>query len=175
MTSTAPVVETTSTEELKACLSQASIVICATSSEVALFPSSWINNYTHVVLIGSYKETMREVDDQLIMRAVPSASFPKDKHRAPLLLVDSRAACFKEAGEIISAGIRPGDVVEIGEVNAAATPLSDTSETGNSGPITLFKSVGIALQDVAIACAVLKRARELRADGETIGVEIPNF
>lgn len=116
------------------------------------------------------------------------------------LVVDSREACLREAGELIQAGIMPGDVCEIGELigelevadsdahptqspvtlslsspsstspsSPPSSPPSSSSSTSSSAPhpppptnrqgrITIFKSVGVGLQDVAIAAAVVERA-----------------
>jgi ornithine cyclodeaminase len=84
--------------------------------------------------------------------------------------VDSRSACLAEAGELISAGIEGRQVVEIGELvsfgedgellDAERQPLP-VKIGSTTGPVTIFKSVGVGLQDVAIACAVVQRAEEL--------------
>jgi len=125
-----------------------------------------VSDGTHVVLIGSYKHTMHEVDEALIRRALPP-----DASKRSALLVDSRPACLAEAGELISAGIEGTQVVEIGELasfaadgellldKARQVPPAETG--GTTGPVTIFKSVGVGLQDVAIACAVVQRAEEL--------------
>ncbi|KAF8198386.1 hypothetical protein K438DRAFT_1918665 [Mycena galopus ATCC 62051] len=151
---------------LKDVVLAANLIICATSSTVPLFPSSWVSDGTHVVLIGSYKHTMHEVDGALIRRALAS-----DASKQSALLVDSRSACLAEAGELISAGIEGSQVVEIGELvsfDADGEPLlggarqrPPTETGGTTGPVTIFKSVGVGLQDVAIACAVVQRAEEL--------------
>ncbi|KAF7328877.1 hypothetical protein MVEN_02517400 [Mycena venus] len=151
---------------LKDALLAANLIICATSSTVPLFPSSWVSDGTHVVLIGSYKHTMHEVDGALIRRALPS-----DPTKQSALLVDSRSACLAEAGELISAGIEGSQVVEIGELVSfdadgelifdAARPPPPAETRGTTGPVTIFKSVGVGLQDVAIACAVVQKAEEL--------------
>ena len=128
----------------------ADIIICATSSTVPLFPSSWVRTGTHVVLVGSFTPAMREVERELVLRAVPGC-----------LLVDSRKACLEEAGELIDAGLEPHQLTEIGE-------LVDETRDGRPGrDITLFKSVGVGLQDVAIACAVVEHALS-RNDGTVI-------
>ncbi|KAJ7216286.1 hypothetical protein B0H12DRAFT_1241859 [Mycena haematopus] len=151
---------------LKEAVLAANLIICATSSTAPLFLSSWVSDGTHIVLIGSYKHTMHEVDSALIRRALPS-----DAHRQSSLLVDSRSACLAEAGELIAAGIEGSQTIEIGELvsfgadgelllDAARQPLR--AETGRTtGPVTIFKSVGVGLQDVAIACAVIQKAEEL--------------
>lgn len=173
---------TTSTEDLRAAVGAASLIICATSSTIPLFPSSWVRTGTHVVLIGSYTPAMREVDRVLIRRAIPAHTPSPGEGEAPLrqrqvLLVDSRDACAIEAGELIDAGIAPAEVVEIGErveldyaggvvlKGLAVSEMAEDSTRGADGdwdgPITLFKSVGVGLQDVAIACAVVAKAQAL--------------
>ncbi|KAF8260498.1 NAD-binding protein [Lactarius quietus] len=138
---------------------EADIICCATPSTEPLFPSEW----------------MAEVDSALIRRA-----------RA--VLVDSRSACAFEAGELIAAGVPPARMVEVGElirrVHAPALAgvcddawawepdtlkLAAVLATG-SGDVTIFKSVGIGAQDVAIAVATVERAKEMG-----IGTTVPNF
>ncbi|KAJ7666893.1 hypothetical protein DFH06DRAFT_1184972 [Mycena polygramma] len=153
---------------VKDALLAAHLIICATSSTTPLFPSAWVSDGTHLVLIGSYKHTMHEVDGALIRRALPSSDA---NARSSNLLVDSRSACLAEAGELIAAEIAGNQVVEIGELvtfNADGTLILDAAsrsslaETrGTTGPVTIFKSVGVGLQDVAIACAVVEKAEEL--------------
>ena len=130
----------------------ADVIICATSSIVPLFPSSWVSTGTHVILIGSFTPVMREVERELVLRAVQSPT---------CLLVDSRKACLEEAGELIDAGLEQHQLTEIGEL---VNGLGD----GRPGKdITMFKSVGVGLQDVAIACAVVGHALS-RSDGTVI-------
>lgn len=74
-----------------------------------------------------------------------------------------------EAGELIDAGIKPEEVVELGEL---ITADNDEASTGwsvdpvavedirKSGDVMIFKSVGVGVQDVAIAQAVVEKARE---------------
>ncbi|KAH0580482.1 hypothetical protein H2248_001981 [Termitomyces sp. 'cryptogamus'] len=158
--------------QLQAAVSSASLIICATSATVPLFPAAWVRTGTHVVLVGSYTPAMREVERALVLRAVGTPS---------RLLVDSQEVCAIEAGELIDAGLDPSQVREIGEcVYFEAGDLRLDSvlavrETGSEeiladGPITMFKSVGVGLQDVAIACAVVDRAEKME-----IGTRIPNY
>ncbi|GLB42664.1 putative ornithine cyclodeaminase/mu-crystallin family protein [Lyophyllum shimeji] len=163
-------------EDVRNTVRSASLIICATPSASPLFPSSWVRTGTHVVLIGSYTPAMREVDRALVRRAIRGTA-----------LVDSRAACALEAGELIDAGVDfTSDVVEMGERVALALGLgpsgsgsgevvlntleegaavtSDSEKAGQGdldGPITMFKSVGVGVQDVAIACAVVAKAEEM--------------
>jgi ornithine cyclodeaminase/alanine dehydrogenase-like protein (mu-crystallin family) len=83
------------------------------------------------------------------------------------IVVDSRLACLAEAGDLIIP-IRQGLIgegtafTEIGEVASGRAPARRTDEE-----ITLFKSVGLAVQDMAVAKMVLGRATELG-----LGIEV---
>jgi len=147
-------------EQKEDAVRSADIVICATSSRVPLFPSSWVRTAAHVILIGSFTPAMREVERELVLRAVPqSVDSPA------CLLVDSRKACLEEAGELVEARLEPGQMTEIGEF--ARRDTNGSPGEGFDGPITMFKSVGVGLQDVAIACAVVDHALS-RGDGTRI-------
>ncbi|KZV92554.1 NAD(P)-binding protein [Exidia glandulosa HHB12029] len=135
----------TTRDEVESAVRDADIVVAATSSTVALFENEWIKPGAHVILVGSYKPTMREAPDELI-------------RRAKFVLVDSREACAAEAGELISSGIAPEQMVEVGEL---VDNPSRVAEIRSASDVTIFKSVGVAAQDVAIACAVVERAEQL--------------
>lgn len=77
-------------------------------------------------------------------------------HRAGLLMVDSRSACMLEAGELIAAGLRPEDVHEIGELVGTGSKVPRRGLSGDR--VTIFKSVGLGVQDVAIAKLVVDLA-----------------
>ena len=162
-------------DKVREATKKSDIIICATSSTAPLFPSSWVRDGTHIILIGSYRPTMKEVDTDLIQRALPGLG----DHRngpGPVLLVDSIKACQMEAGELLDAGVTHDQLQEIGHVvqntrNRASDRSDDSSaevmETSYSiernslnGAVTIFKSVGIGIQDVVIASAVLEKALE---------------
>ncbi|KAH8105238.1 NAD(P)-binding protein [Cristinia sonorae] len=139
---------------LRRSLQDAQIVITATSSTKPLFPSSYITAGTHICLIGSYTPQMHEIDTDLVKRA-------------GTVVVDSTEGCKREAGELIAAGLLDSHSVEMGELIASA---SNTSWEGNqalietvrnSGDVTIFKSVGVGAQDVAIASLVVDKAMAL--------------
>lgn len=154
----------------------ADVIICATSSTVPLFSSSWVRTGAHVILIGSFTPVMREVERELVLRAVPQNFSPNNKESPASLLVDFRKACLEEAGELIEAELEPHQVTEIGELvakdkngNVQLVMRNDhPCKDGYDGPITMFKSVGIGLQDVAIACAVVEKAM---SGGNGTGIE----
>jgi len=125
---------------------------------------------------------MREVDRELVQRAI---SKPCERSH---LLVDSKAACAAEAGELIDAEVTGSQMAEIGELVrftegiegelelAMSSSLEDEmdGEGGGRGigPITMFKSVGVGLQDAAIACAVVERAEEMGVGNWVVGYDI---
>lgn len=133
----------------------ADIIIAATSSSTPVFDGSQVEPGTHVTGVGSYTLDMREVDAALISRA--------------RIIVDQREAVMEEAGDIVGP-IRDGVidetaiVAEIGEVVLGRVP-GRTSDTD----ITFFKSVGNAVQDVAVAARVLAAAE---AEGRGVVVDL---
>ncbi|KAH7914929.1 hypothetical protein BJ138DRAFT_999122 [Hygrophoropsis aurantiaca] len=137
----------------------AQIICTATSSTEPLFQSEWVTSGTHINLIGSYKPTMREVDDKLI-------------NRAGRVVVDSREACAIEAGDLIQARFPKSKLVELGEVvSDELIPLvSKCAEIRASGDVTIFKSVGVGLQDVAIADLVVSKAEQM-----AIGMRVEDY
>ena len=150
-------------DQMEDAVRSADVIICATSSTVPLFSSSCVRTGTHVMLIGSFTPAMREVERELVLRAVQSPA---------CLLVDSRKACLEEAGELIDAQLGLQQLTEIGELvpkyrELGRGPDGRPGRDGFDGPITMFKSVGVGLQDVAIACAVVDHALS-RSDGTMI-------
>jgi ornithine cyclodeaminase/alanine dehydrogenase-like protein (mu-crystallin family) len=130
--------------DIQNAVKSASIICTATSSTVPLFPAEWVAPGTHINLIGSFTPLMHEVSTSLI-------------ERAKLVLVDARAACAKEAGELIDAGYPIENAIELGELgNEAELIGSDSSQA-----ITIFKSVGVSIMDAAIADLVIWKAREV--------------
>jgi ornithine cyclodeaminase len=118
----------------------ADLVIAATTSTSTVFDGSDLQPGTHVTAVGSFKPEVQEVDEETVHRS--------------RLFVDSRAAAFSEAGELINAGITHAD--EIGEVING-----DVSGRREPEDITFFKSVGIGVQDAVAAGAAAKQAVRL--------------
>jgi alanine dehydrogenase len=118
----------------------ADIVITATSSTTPVFDGTALGEGSHVTAVGSFTPAMRELDEAAM--------------RGARVVVDQREAALAEAGEL--QGMRPEDVVEIGEVIAGRVPgRRDERER------TVFKSVGNAVQDLVVASRVHERALEL--------------
>lgn len=129
-------------------------VLCtATPATEPLFSDELLKPGLHINAVGSYKPEMCEIPGETVARA--------------RVIVDSRAACTAEAGDLIRA-IEAGLIdeshihAEIGEIAAGAREARASEEE-----ITLFKSVGNAVQDLSAASRALRRAEELG-----LGVEI---
>ena len=129
-------------------------VLCtATPATRPVFSDRLLKSGVHVNAVGSYQPEMCEIPPETVVRA--------------RVIVDSRAACMAEAGDLIQpieAGLIGESHIlgEIGEI-AAGTSEGRTSED----QITLFKSVGNAVQDLSTASRALVRAEQLG-----LGVEV---
>lgn len=139
----AQVVAASSPEEA---LVNAQIVCTATPATEPLFDGDSIGAGTHINCVGSFTPAMREVDRKLVARSQ--------------LFVDSRQSVGLEAGELIDArdaGITSAEAwTELGEVVEGSRPGRQSAKE-----VTLFKSVGVAIQDTAAGALALRRAREL--------------
>lgn len=131
-------------EDLAQAARDAHIISCATTSSVPLVHGSWLAPGTHLDLVGGFTRTMREVDDAAVARARIS--------------VDTYAGALAEAGDLVQP-IERG-VIARGQVVAELAQLVRGEVAGRSDPmqITLFKSVGTALEDLAAAELVAQRA-----------------
>lgn len=119
-------------------VSDADIVICATTSAIPLFDGNDLKPGTHITAVGTFVPEKREVDTTTIKRA-------------NRIVVDSREACLEEAGDLIIPNAQID--AEIGEiVNANKEGRQSDDE------ITFFKSVGVAVQDAVAASVVLAEA-----------------
>jgi len=131
----------------KEALDGADIVSAATTSETPIFSDADLAAGTHVNAVGSYKPHVVEIPPETVKRA----------H----VVVDERAAALEEAGDLIGpikAGLIGPDHIraELGEVVAGAKPGRPSPEA-----VTFFKSVGVAVQDLAAACRALENAERL--------------
>ena len=135
----------------------ADIVCCATTSSQPVFAADWVSPGTHVNAVGSFRLGMIELPPELFANA-------------SLVAVDSREAALEEAGDLVAAldaGLLASDgFVEIGSLDSAWASDRDQSA------ITLFKSVGLAIQDVATAELVMANlARASRAEAHSASSE----
>jgi ornithine cyclodeaminase/alanine dehydrogenase-like protein (mu-crystallin family) len=128
----------------------ADIVCCVTPSQTPVFDAAWLEPGAHVNAIGSFRIGMVEVP-------------PEAFGRAALVAVDSRTAAAAEAGDLaaaVAAGQLDADAyMEIGGLPA------DWAADRDPAAITVFKSVGLAIQDLATADLAVAAWREARAAG----------
>jgi 1-pyrroline-2-carboxylate reductase [NAD(P)H] len=130
-------------EDLEAAARRADVISCATASRTPIILGDWVQPGTHVGLMGNHERDARECDTQLVVKS--------------RVYVDSRVNVLNEAGEIlipISEGqLRESDIVgELSELCSGAAAGRASEEE-----ITLFKSVGTALADLAAARLVEQR------------------
>jgi ornithine cyclodeaminase len=127
-------------DDLDAALGNADVVSSATISTAPLIKGALLRPGTHVDLVGGFTPDMRECDDDAIRRA--------------RVYVDTRAGATKEAGDIVqplvSGVLKPEDIVA--DLHELSRGQKKGRETANE--ITLFKSVGAALEDLAAGIAV---------------------
>ena len=112
----------------------ADVVVVAASATTPILEGAWLSPGTHVNAIGATRPDWRELDDALVTTA--------------RVFVDSREAALRESGDVIAA---KSDVTEIGAVVAGTAPGRQSDQE-----ITLFKSVGVAVEDVVAAALVLR-------------------
>ena len=132
-------------ESAEAAVREADIVVVVTSAKQPVLQGGWLAPGTHVNAVGANFPQKRELDDAVVARAAR-------------IVVDSREQSRQEAGDLIApfAGQpeRWNEVRELSEVVAGRFSGRAAAEE-----ITLFKSNGVALEDVATAARVYERAR----------------
>ena len=146
-------VEVLAAESAEWAVRGADVICCATTSSQPVFSADWVAPGAHVNAVGSFRLGMIELPPKLFANA-------------SLVAVDSREAALEEAGDLVAAleaGLLGRDAfVEIGGIDPAWASDRDPAA------ITVFKSVGLAIQDVAAAelvMANLARGNEARGRG----------
>lgn len=134
--------------DLTTAVREADIISCATTSSTPLFDGTAVKSGVHVNAVGSFTPEARETDSAFIKRC--------DK-----IVVDAYSGALAEAGDLLipmEEGIlKESDIYgELGEITCGKKP-----GRARADEITFFKSVGNAVQDAAIAQAILQRAEEL--------------
>lgn len=114
----------------------ADVVVAATASPTPVVQSEWVGDGAHVIAVGSCLPWQRELDPALVERA--------------RLVVDSRAAALKEAGDVVMGIIEGRWTAE-----HIAAELGELPSRQNEREITVFKSLGLAVEDIFAAQLVL--------------------
>jgi alanine dehydrogenase len=131
----------------------AHVVCTATAATSALFADTGIDAGTHINAVGAYTPAMQEIPAATVARA--------------LIIVDQRAAAWAEAGDLVIA--REQGLITANDVHAELGELVAGTKPGRQSPeqITFFKSVGNAVQDIAVGRRAVDRAMT-RGMGQTI-------
>lgn len=116
----------------------ADVIVTATTSQTPVLSGAWLSPGAHINAIGAARPDWRELDDDVLRRA--------------RIYVDSREAAEQESGDVIAAGVQRV-VGELGEVVAGVKPGRESADE-----ITLFKSLGLAVEDVVTADLVYRKA-----------------
>jgi ornithine cyclodeaminase/alanine dehydrogenase-like protein (mu-crystallin family) len=127
-------------DDLEAAVRDADIISCATLSAEPLVRGKWLKKGAHVDLVGGFTPKMREADDDAVRKA--------------RVYVDTRAGATKEAGDIVQP-LKSG-VLKKESIHGDLFELTRGKAKGRSGnmQVTLFKSVGTAIEDLAAAMLV---------------------
>jgi ornithine cyclodeaminase len=125
----------------------ADIICTVTTSATPVLPDSEVRPGTHLNALGVFKAHMQEIPAETVVRAT--------------VFVDSIEAAMEEAGDLLvpmEKGLITRDHIR-GKIGAVAA--GDCPGRSSADEVTLFKSVGIAVQDVAVAFTVIEKAAEL--------------
>jgi alanine dehydrogenase len=140
-------IEVTPVSSARAAVEGADIVVTATTAREPIVDGGWFAEGVHINCVGSGIPDRRELDDKIVQRSK--------------IVVDTHASALEEAGDLLipmAQGLLSKDAIhaDLGEV-LTGQKVGRTDEQ----EITIFKSVGVALQDVAAAAWAYRRAREL--------------
>ncbi|GLI77525.1 hypothetical protein PoHVEF18_005815 [Penicillium ochrochloron] len=176
---------------LKEHVRKADAIFCCTPSSTSLFPAEFLTSREgrqkgrFLCAVGSYKKHMSEIHPDVLRDEVnvtpPHRHFHKHTRRSGVIVVDSLDAAMKEAGEIIQAGIKPHQVVELGELMMVRHAARKASEAESADSVdeekslrewvergnVIYKSVGLGLMDLVTGGDLVRLARE-RGLGTTV-------
>src|SRR5215467_13998743 len=110
----------------------ADVVVTVTSSKTPVLKGTWLKHGCHVNAIGACRPDWRELDDEAMSNVV---------------FVDSREGAMKESGDVILSGSKI--YAELGEALSGRVPA-------RAGETTIFKSLGMAVEDIAAARLVYR-------------------
>ncbi|KAJ5526729.1 hypothetical protein N7451_003329 [Penicillium sp. IBT 35674x] len=173
---------------LKEHVRKADVIFCCTPSLTPLFPAEFLTSREGrqkgrlIIAVGSYKAHMAELHPDILRDEVnvtpPHRHFHKHTRRSGVVVVDSLDAAIKEAGEIVQAGVKPKQLVELGELlmvrhatlnddgQSEEKGLTEWVEKGN----VIFKSVGLGLMDLVTGGDLVRLARE-----RNLGTTVDDF
>jgi alanine dehydrogenase len=130
------------------------VVLAAVKSSETVLYGEWLKPGMHVNSVGTARRDQREID-------------PVTFQRSAVTVVDTREGVFGEAGDAVAAKdvVRPDQVHELAELVVGKAPARSSP-----AQITLFKSVGTGVQDIALAAMIYERAKS-----QGLGTTIDGF
>jgi ornithine cyclodeaminase len=136
--------EVHSVTDLEHAVRQSDIVSCVTTSTQPIVKGQWLKPGAHVDLAGAFKPTMRETDAQVVARSS--------------VYVDTREGALAEAGDLLQA--RDEGKFDFANIRGDLFDLCRGKAAGRATPeeITLFKSAGTAIEDLATAIMLYQKA-----------------
>jgi ornithine cyclodeaminase/alanine dehydrogenase-like protein (mu-crystallin family) len=143
-------VEAVPVQDVEQAIASADVVTTATGAHRPLFDGAWLRAGVHVNAVGSNYAEKRELDALAVKRA-------------SRIVVDDIAVAKIESGDLIGVDVDWSAIRPLSDVVAGRAPGRASREE-----ITLFESQGLGLEDLAVACHVVRRARERGA-----GIEVP--
>lgn len=137
-------------EKIEDGIAKADIVSCATLSEQPLIFGKHLRQGQHLDLVGSFKPNMREADDEVVQKST--------------VFVDTMEGAIKESGDIVIP-LEHG-LLKIADIQADLFGMcqKDVFQRKEDGEITLFKSVGHGLEDLAGARVVVEKQKKGKAN-----------
>ncbi len=136
--------DATAKTDLASAVAQADIVSCATTASTPVVQGAWLRPGVHLDLVGAFRPDMREVDDAAVARCAR-------------IVVDTRAGALAEAGDLVQPLARGVITPDFITGDLAELLRGDCAGRVDRSEITLFKSVGTALEDLAAAQLVVQR------------------
>jgi ornithine cyclodeaminase/alanine dehydrogenase-like protein (mu-crystallin family) len=132
----------------------ADIILAAVKSNQPVLLGRWLKPGTHVNSVGTARRDQREIDEDVFVRSAR-------------IIVDTRHGVFEEAGDAYVARdkIRPEAVGELAEL-----VVGKVKGRQSDSEITLFKSVGTGIQDIALAAVIYAKAKEMG-----VGTDLGDF
>jgi ornithine cyclodeaminase/alanine dehydrogenase-like protein (mu-crystallin family) len=157
---------------LEPLITDADVLFCTTPSTAPLFPASFLTSTSarektrFIAAIGSYRLDMAEIDPELL-KSMTDASGPfKSQVYRESIAVDSIAGCMAEAGELVSAGVKEEQMLEVGRIADVDSDMRRWLEEG----FVVYKLVGMGIMDIAIGRALMGMAKE-----KGVGVHLDSF
>lgn len=132
-------IDATVTSSAEEAVRDADVIVTVTSSKTPVLKGAWLKSGCHVNAIGACRPDWRELDDEAMQKNV--------------VFVDSREGALKESGDVILSGAKI--YAELGEVFAGKVPAQ-------ANKTTIFKSLGMAVEDIAAATLVYRGSRSAR-------------